>query len=332
MTIPQNFDLKAELKKCKTAEDLTGKNGLLQRLMGGMLEQLLQNEMDEHLGYEKHSSIGDHSGNPGNVTIATNNAGRGTDIIPSEQSLSNGGLHVILTFYPDSERVEDQAIGRAGRQGQPGSSQMIINLEDLRIDKQKTELQDEELIEVLNQTRKLKEKSQANLNIKFAETEEFLAEKTHTFFNCFQQWVSSFNQDIILESIAIKLTNFKLQENININIDKLCYADLTIANECKNLLSKETDALDWKIFLQKVVERMKKKIINDWVNLFFAPTEKQLHTDLNELNTDSEIIKQKIDNEFAKFRIFFERFLNKDGSGILVYLNDITSLLDFVQI
>lgn len=66
MTIPQNFDLKAELAKCKTAEDLTGKNGLLQKLVGGMLEQLLQNEMDEHLGYEKHSPIGHHSGNSRN--------------------------------------------------------------------------------------------------------------------------------------------------------------------------------------------------------------------------------------------------------------------------
>lgn len=66
MTTPQEFDLKAELKKCKTADDLTGKNGLLQRLVGGMLEQLLQNEMEEHLGYEKHSSEGDLSGNSWN--------------------------------------------------------------------------------------------------------------------------------------------------------------------------------------------------------------------------------------------------------------------------
>lgn len=66
MTISQDFDLKAELEKCKTADDLTGKNGLLQRLIGGMLEQLLQSEMDEHLGYEKHSSVGDLSGNSRN--------------------------------------------------------------------------------------------------------------------------------------------------------------------------------------------------------------------------------------------------------------------------
>lgn len=68
MTIPQNFDLKAELAKCKTTDDLTGKNGLIQRLVGGMLEQLLQNEMDEYLGYEKHSSSGDLSGNSRNGT------------------------------------------------------------------------------------------------------------------------------------------------------------------------------------------------------------------------------------------------------------------------
>jgi len=63
MVISQDFNLKAELKKCKTTDDLTSKNGLLQRLVGGMLEQLLQNEMDEHLGYEKHSPEGNHSGN-----------------------------------------------------------------------------------------------------------------------------------------------------------------------------------------------------------------------------------------------------------------------------
>jgi len=66
MSIPQNFDLQAELAKCKTANDLTGKNGLIQRLIGRMLEQMLQKEMDEHLGYEKHSPEGLHSGNSRN--------------------------------------------------------------------------------------------------------------------------------------------------------------------------------------------------------------------------------------------------------------------------
>lgn len=66
MSLPKDFDLQAELAKCKTAEDIAGKNGLVQRLIGNMLEQLLQKEMDEHLGYKKHDVEGHHSGNSRN--------------------------------------------------------------------------------------------------------------------------------------------------------------------------------------------------------------------------------------------------------------------------
>jgi putative transposase len=66
MSASNKFDLQAELAKCKTADDLTGKNGLVQRLIGDMLQQMLQKEMDEHLGYEKHSPDGRLSGNSRN--------------------------------------------------------------------------------------------------------------------------------------------------------------------------------------------------------------------------------------------------------------------------
>jgi putative transposase len=61
-----DFDLKTELAKCKTTSDLTGKNGLIQKLLGNMITQMLETEMDEHLGYEKHSTAGDHTGNSRN--------------------------------------------------------------------------------------------------------------------------------------------------------------------------------------------------------------------------------------------------------------------------
>nr|MBA3238822.1 transposase [Parachlamydiaceae bacterium] len=59
------FDFNEELKKCKTIEDLTGPNGLIKRL-GGMIEKMLEAEMDEHLGYDKHNSIGIGTGNSRN--------------------------------------------------------------------------------------------------------------------------------------------------------------------------------------------------------------------------------------------------------------------------
>jgi preprotein translocase subunit SecA len=67
------------------------------------------------------------------VTVATNAAGRGTDILVSPKSLSAGGLHMVFAFYPKNSRVADQGFGRAGRQGQPGSCCMILNKNDKRI-------------------------------------------------------------------------------------------------------------------------------------------------------------------------------------------------------
>lgn len=54
--IGHRMNIDKELDKCETMEDLTGKNGLLQKLIGGMVEKMLEKEMEEHLGYEKHSS------------------------------------------------------------------------------------------------------------------------------------------------------------------------------------------------------------------------------------------------------------------------------------
>ena len=63
----------------------------------------------------------------GNIILATNIAARGTDIKISPELEKNGGLHVILTYLPISERVERQALGRAGRKGEKGSGELIIN-------------------------------------------------------------------------------------------------------------------------------------------------------------------------------------------------------------
>ena len=70
------------------------------------------------------------AGQCGRVTVATNIAGRGTDIELDLEAKELGGLHVILTEYHDSKRVDRQLYGRCARQGDPGSSQVIVSLED----------------------------------------------------------------------------------------------------------------------------------------------------------------------------------------------------------
>src|SRR5262249_53703803 len=70
------------------------------------------------------------AGQPARVTVATNMAGRGTDIKIASSVRSAGGLHVILTDFHESRRIDRQLFGRAGRQGDPGSHQSIVSLED----------------------------------------------------------------------------------------------------------------------------------------------------------------------------------------------------------
>ena len=80
--------------------------------------------------HQQEASIVAAAGKPGNVTIATNMAGRGTDIKLSDEAKAAGGLAIVGTERHDSRRVDRQLRGRAGRQGDVGSSQFFVSLDD----------------------------------------------------------------------------------------------------------------------------------------------------------------------------------------------------------
>jgi preprotein translocase subunit SecA len=100
---------------------------LLARML--TIKKIKHNVLNAKL-HKKEADIVTEAGNAGIVTIATNMAGRGTDIKINEEVKLNGGLAIVGTERHDSRRVDRQLRGRSGRQGDPGSSQFYVSLED----------------------------------------------------------------------------------------------------------------------------------------------------------------------------------------------------------
>jgi preprotein translocase subunit SecA len=100
-----------------------------------LLSRMLKRKGIPHnvLNAKQHKSeaeIVTRAGQPGAVTIATNMAGRGTDIKLGSGVKESGGLHILGTERHESRRIDDQLRGRSGRQGDPGSSRFYLSLED----------------------------------------------------------------------------------------------------------------------------------------------------------------------------------------------------------
>jgi preprotein translocase subunit SecA len=100
---------------------------LLSRMLN--IRKVAHNVLNAKL-HKKEADVVAEAGNAGVVTIATNMAGRGTDIKINDEVKAAGGLAIVGTERHDSRRVDRQLRGRAGRQGDPGSSQFYVSLED----------------------------------------------------------------------------------------------------------------------------------------------------------------------------------------------------------
>jgi preprotein translocase subunit SecA len=95
----------------------------------GLPHTVLNAEQDRH-----EAQIVAQAGQHGRITVATNMAGRGTDIHLGDGVAELGGLHVIMTERHDARRIDLQLAGRAGRQGQRGCFEAILSLEDTLLD------------------------------------------------------------------------------------------------------------------------------------------------------------------------------------------------------
>ena len=101
-----------------------------EQLAKQLKKQGIQHEVLNAKNHEKEAEIISMAGQKGAVTISTNMAGRGTDIVLGEGVTQLGGLHILGTERHESRRIDNQLRGRAGRQGDPGSSRFYLALED----------------------------------------------------------------------------------------------------------------------------------------------------------------------------------------------------------
>ena len=140
---PDLIFLTKEAKNRAIVEDVKQRYAKKQPILIGTIAV----ETSEHLSYvlkkegiphevlnakqhEREASIVEHAGEPGAITIATNMAGRGTDIKLTPESKKAGGLYILGTERHESRRIDNQLRGRSGRQGDPGESRFYIALED----------------------------------------------------------------------------------------------------------------------------------------------------------------------------------------------------------
>lgn len=103
---------------------------LSNQLSARLLQAGLEHEVLHALNHENEAAIIQEAGQPGRITVATNMAGRGTDILLGEGVAEKGGLHVICSELHESARIDRQLTGRCARQGDPGSARIFLSLED----------------------------------------------------------------------------------------------------------------------------------------------------------------------------------------------------------
>ncbi|MCG8508111.1 MAG: hypothetical protein MI741_02680, partial [Rhodospirillales bacterium] len=101
-----------------------------EKLSGMLNKRALEHDVLNAVRHAEEAAIVAEAGKAGRITVATNMAGRGTDIKLDKTVRNHGGLHVIATNRHASGRVDRQLFGRAGRQGDPGSAAVFVSLQD----------------------------------------------------------------------------------------------------------------------------------------------------------------------------------------------------------
>ncbi len=231
--------------------DLLKKNNLPFKLL---------NEMQ----LESEAEILKSAGEPGAITIATNTGGRGIDIILNEVSRKNGGLYVLFFFFPESERSEFQGRGRAGRQGEKGTSEIIISREHIKEMPGVAKASPQEIEKYLNKKRDLSVKEAKEQHLTQASLDRSRFNYILLFFNQLDKFRRLLDNEYFLNQIATSLSHLKLVKEKK---EKKWLADpseVQLRDILFDLLSSGGTPINYKLLLQKTGKKIVDKCLNIW--------------------------------------------------------------------
>lgn len=216
------------------------------------------------------------AGEYGAITIATNMAGRGTDIKITDAINNLGGLRVIGTERAESKRIDNQLIGRAGRQGNNGSSQFYISLEDdLLVNHSKKKFTKKDIKQSVAQIRKEVDKAQRVVGAKNFETRKETV-KYNEIINNHRKMIYR-ERDLILfgQDIRVNITRMILELNSEI------VKELAEEYKIKNL--NQLSSFNRKIFMGKLLEKLD-------LHYMYSFEEQYKEYKFNKLNTLDELV------------------------------------------
>lgn len=311
-----------------------------------LIEENILHEMLNEIQSKKEEEILAIAGYPGRVTIATNTAGRGTDIKLEEDSNDNGGLHVLITFFSESDRVERQARGRAGRQGQKGSTEVIVSLESQNI-LDKVDINNPEMHQKVLSLLYHKRESQTQLmkynQISQAEIERYIFSIVQTFFTSLKWYCQVVDQESFLRKYAEALSNLRIKETHTLDISILSIKDKPIAEAAFGLLTSKNNVqtASWKTVLKQAGKRIKDITLNHWslkfydkihiIGELFGQNYAILQLEMEKLAEDF-IQKKKVDdtnvNADEIFKLFQEQLVKIKDRRLIALKEEIKDLYE----
>lgn len=297
------------------------------------------------------------AGHSGAITVATNTAARGTDIILENASLAKGGLDVNMGFFAVSLRVEEQGRGRAGRQSQPGSSQVMTSLEDLELDLSLNIYNPavhDSIVNYLQIQRQNRAKMDRIAHIIRQDFDRYCYSFVLLFYTALAQFNQAVSDHNFLQQKSTLLADRRLLKDKIISV-QLNKKDQDIAKRCIRLFRKETKSLEWKILLKEAKDVLNKKVLQCWsLGFYFKMDEMQTKIGMNcqkQINTinkqnqlmndqlnilydqfegmmteQSAELKPQLAQMYATHKNDWEKYISPTGKGLIDYIREITGM------